>query len=212
MKELKRTKRLSVSIIGYLAIILIGLMSLNTPGIYFNVCEGHVMDELAEMSNEVFPDEALDYIENNEPGYLFIDVRDEYKYLQSHLDDAINIPMNQLLEDDNIEVFQKAQQDSLIVVFYGDSQIQANGAWMLMYQLGYTNAKTMLGGYDLVASPDFDPDLMEAYLLEEAQYDFYMIMEEARDQVENPMILEDKPTMQIVPVQRVENEIDEGGC
>jgi len=212
MKELKRTKRLSVSVIGYFAIILFGLMSLNTPSIYFVETEELVLAELAEMSNEVFPDEALEYIANKEPGYLFVDVRDEYKYTQSHFGEAINIPMNQLLEDENMEIFKKAQQDSLVVIFYGEEQVQANGAWMLMYQMGFVNTKLMLGSYDLVASADFDPDHMEAYLLEEPKFDFYMMMEEARDRAQNPAIIDDQPSMHIVPVQRVENEIDEGGC
>ena len=70
----------------------------------------------------------------------------------------------------------------------------------------------MLGGFDLIANPDFDPDFIDAYLIEEPQFDFYMIMEEARDQRENPELELEKPAMQIIPIQRIENEIDEGGC
>jgi len=212
MKELKNTKRLSVGIIGIIPIILIGILSLNKPSVYFQESEDQVISTIEEMSHEVFPDEALDFALNNESGYLFIDVRNEYQFLQNHLDNAINIPMNQLLDKDPLKIYEQAQKDSLYMVFYGQDQIQANGAWMLAYQLGYTNSKMMLGGFDLIADPDFNPDLIEAYLIEEPRFDFYMIMEEARDQMENPELMEVKPTMQIIPVQRVENEIDEGGC
>lgn len=212
MKELKKTKRLSVSIIGYIAIILIGLISLSKASVYFSQDEAQILSVIEEMSNEVFPDEALDFALNEEPGYLFIDVRNEYQYLQDHLENAINIPINHLLEDDYMKIYQQAQKDSLCMVFYGEDQIQANGAWMLVYQLGFDNSKMMLGGYDLIADPNFDPDQIDAYLIEEPKFDFYMIMEEARDQLENPELIQEKPAMQIIPVQRVENEIDEGGC
>lgn len=212
MKELKKTKRLSVSIIGYMSIILIGLLSLTQATVYFNEDESQILAVIEEMSHEVFPDEALDFAMNEEADYLFIDVRNEYQYLQAHLHNAINIPINHLLEEDYLKIYKQAQQDSVCMVFYGEHQIQANGAWMLVYQLGFTNSKMMLGGYDLIADPNFDPDFIEAYLIEEPKFDFYMIMEEARDQLENPALIEEKPAMQIIPIQRVENEIDEGGC
>ena len=60
--------------------------------------------------------------------------------------------------------------------------------------------------------PDFDPEVMDAYLIEEPQFDFYGIMEEARNQMDNNELPEEKPAMQIIPVKRVENTIDEGGC
>mgnify|MGYP001378756935 CR=1 FL=1 len=212
MKELKRTKRLSVSIIGYLAIVLIGLLSFTTPSIQFNVDERQILAEIEEMNHEIFPDEALEYVIEQNPDYLLVDIRDEYRYLQNHLEGAINIPMNYLLDEENIKILDQATSDSLQILFYGENQIQANAAWMLSYQIGYTNTKVMMGGFDLVNDPNFDPDKIAAYLIEEPKFDFYMMMEEAKDQMENPDQVVDEPAIQIIPVKRVENDIDEGGC
>lgn len=212
MKELKRTKRLSVSIIGYLAIVLIGLLSFTTPSIQFNVDERQILAEIEEMNHEIFPDEALEYVIEQNPDYLLVDIRDEYRYLQNHLEGAINIPMNYLLDEENIKILDQATSDSLQILFYGENQIQANAAWMLSYQIGYTNTKVMMGGFDLVNDPNFDPDQIAAYLIEEPKFDFYMMMEEAKDQMENPDQVVDEPAIQIIPVKRVENDIDEGGC
>lgn len=212
MKELKKTQRLSVSIVGILAILVFGFLSMSEPSLHYQSSEDEVLLQIAEMSQEVFPDEALEYIQEEDKSYLFVDVRNEYQYLQHHLGTAINIPTNLLLEKDHLEIFKKAQEDSLTVVFYGDDLLQANSAWMLIYQLGFTNTKVMLGGYNLVMDPDFDPEVMDAYLIEEPQFDFYGIMEEARNQMDNNELPEEKPAMQIIPVKRVENTIDEGGC
>jgi rhodanese-related sulfurtransferase len=212
MKELKRTKRLSVSIIGYLAIVLIGFLSFKAPSIRFSEDEGQILTEIEEMNHEIFPDEALAFIEEKNPAYLFVDIRDEYQFLQNHLEGAVNIPMNYLLDEENIKILDQATSDSLQIIFYGENQIQSNAAWMLSYQIGYTNTKVMMGGFDLVNDPEFDPDQIAAYLIEEPIFDFYMMMEEARDQIENPIQVVNEPAMEIIPIKRVENNIDEGGC
>jgi rhodanese-related sulfurtransferase len=211
MKELKKTKRLSISVIGYVAIILIGVLSIGKTDIRFTENREAVLLDIEEMSYEMFPDEVLAIVADQEEGYLIVDLRSEYDYIKDHLEGAVNIPKNMILEKENLKVLNKAVSDSLTVILYGETQLDANGPWMILRQLGYSNLKVMLGGYAVAGNPDFDPNDMAAYLIEEPVEDFYGIMMDAMEQSENTEYRPVKAT-QIVPVQRVEEDIDEGGC
>lgn len=211
MKELKKTKRLSISVIGYLAIILIGVLSLGKSDPRFTESRASLLSEIEEMNHEIFPDEVLEIVANQDETYLLVDLRSEYAFVKNHLDGAVNIPKNMLLEKENLQFFDKAVSDSLIVILYGETQLDANGPWMVLYQLGYPNLKVLLGGYKTISNPEFDPDNIGDYLIEEAVVDFYTITQDATEQSENIYYEAVKPTV-IVPVQRIEEEIDEGGC
>jgi len=212
MKELTKTKRISVSMIGYLAIVLIGIISLHKPSILFSVEPSDVILEIEEMTTEVFPDEALEYITNLESNIRFVDLRDKYLFTKSHLQGAINIQLGELLDKESITFFKQNQKDSITVVLYANDQTIANNAWMILYQIGYKNTKVLLGGYQVISNPNFDPEDMAAYLVEEPAFDFAQIMEEAEEKSNHQVILKvNKPTS-IIPVQRIEEDLDEGGC
>jgi rhodanese-related sulfurtransferase len=211
MKELKKTKRLSISVIGYLAIVLIGVLSIGKTDIRFTENREAVLIDIEEMSFEMFPDEVIDIVANQDKNYLLVDLRSEYDYIKDHFDGAVNIPKNMILEKENLKVLNKAAQDSLTVILYGETQLDANGPWMILRQLGYSNLKVMLGGYSIAGNPEFDPNDMAAYLIEEPVVDFYTIIMEAMEQSDNTEYKPVKAT-QIVPVQRIEEDIDEGGC
>lgn len=211
MKELKRTKRLSISVIGYLAIILLGVLSIGKTDIRFTENREAVLLDIEEMSYEMFPDEVLAIISDQEEAYLLVDLRSEYDYIKDHLEGAVNIPKNMILEKDNLKFFDEALKDSSTVILYGETQLDANGPWMILRQLGYSNLKLMLGGYQVASNPEFDPDDISLYLIEEPAMDFYTIIMDAMEQSENTEYKAVKPT-QIIPVQRVEEDIDEGGC
>ena len=212
MKELTKTKRISVSMVGYIAIVLIGVISLSKPSLFFTVEHAQLIEEIENMEFEVFPDEALEYIGDKESNIIFVDIRNEYLYTKSHLEGAVNIPLNDVLDKQNQKFFRDAQKDSSIVILYASNQLLANDAWMILYQLGFNNTKVLLGGYNVIADPNFDPDNMAAYLVEEAAYDYREIVEEAANKQETQVIEEIQAPIQIIPVQRVEEEIDEGGC
>jgi rhodanese-related sulfurtransferase len=211
MIELKNTKKLSISVIGYMAIILIGILSIGKTDIRFTENRKTVLSDIDEMNYEMFPDEVMAIVANQDESYLLVDLRSEYDYIKDHLEDAINIPKNMILEKNNLKILDEAAKDSLTVVLYGETQLDANGPWMILRQMGYSNLKVMLGGYMVANDPDFDPDNIATYLIEEPAMDFYTITMEAMEQSENTEYKPIKPT-QVIPIQRVEEDIDEGGC
>ena len=71
-----------------------------------------------------------------------------FKYGRGHIPGAENISSIDLLKEENIERFEQLKKDGMTVVVYADNQLDANGPWMVLRQLGYDNVKILLGGYN----------------------------------------------------------------
>lgn len=102
----------------------------------------------------VTPDEVADMIINEDPSLLLIDVRPENEYETYHLPGAINIPLSSLLDDDWKPYLN---QDVRLNVFYSNSTVNANQAWMLTRQLGYQNNYVLQGGMNYWAETIMNP-------------------------------------------------------
>ena len=76
--------------------------------------------------------------------YQFIDVRSAHKFIESHLPDAINIPLTKkFLCNENM---QQLNQDEKMLVLFGKNSSQAVATFLLLKQLGFKNMKVALGG------------------------------------------------------------------
>ncbi|MCK5137350.1 MAG: rhodanese-like domain-containing protein [Bacteroidales bacterium] len=132
-------------------------------------------DELLEHVNSGMqyfsPDEIADMIINKDPSLLLIDVRGEDEYEVFHLPGAINIPMSALLEDQWKDYLN---QDIRLNVFYSNSTVNANQAWMLTMQLGYENNYVLQGGLNYWVETIMNPAPPEATSPNEeiAKYNF----------------------------------------
>jgi len=102
----------------------------------------------------VTPDEVADMIIKQDPSLLLIDVRPEDEYEKYHLPGAINIPLSSLLDDDWKPYLN---QDVRLNVFYSNSTVNANQAWMLTRQLGYRNNYVLQGGMNYWAETIMNP-------------------------------------------------------
>ena len=109
--------------------------------------EGISPEEL--LSNAISPeryittDELADKIINQDPTLLLIDVRDENSYKKYSLPNAINIPLNKILEE-NSEPY--LYQDAYDVVLFSNDNFHSDQAWVLCNRLGYENLHVLKGG------------------------------------------------------------------
>lgn len=214
MKELTKTRRLTISTIVFVFVLVIGFLTFRTPNLVYELSPESTIEELYNIENEMIPDEMMDILAYGDSNSVLIDVRDPYEYNKGYLGEAINIPVSEILEEESISFFQEMKQDSVMVILYGNDQLEANGPWMLLRQLGFDNIKILLGGYDYMANEDIDYyDMPEIplYLVEEPQINFAEFIENASlssgqmiEQVEEPK--------QIAPVKRKKKVVAEGGC
>src|SRR5210317_1540444 len=87
---------LSIILISFGSIAAI-LPKQKTSSVQLNADD--LLREIRLETNLVSTDELADLLINLDPGLLLIDVRDSLEYSKYHLPGAINIPLNQLLDD-----------------------------------------------------------------------------------------------------------------
>lgn len=102
-----------------------------------------MLAEVQYRSELVTPDELAEWLVNQDPSIQLIDLRSPREFETYHLDDAINIPINQLLSEDWVD---QLDQGVKMNIFYSNGTTLAHEAWMICRQLGYDNNYVLQGG------------------------------------------------------------------
>lgn len=212
----KKGKRTLNSVVAFIMIIVIFVASyiLIVPSdIEYQLSTEETLEEATMSDYQVYPEDVAYFADTEDEGYFLVDVRDPHSYQTAHIDNAVNIPVHDLLENENRQLFDKLADDSVEVILYGKDQLEANGGWMLLRQLGYSNVKVMLGGYDYYSTSSLDlydlPEIPE-YMVEEPMFDFAGIMEEMSGG-DFEVTPSEQPEM-VVPVRKKKKTVVEGGC
>lgn len=212
MFHTKNPKRLSISVITFVLIIIIGFITMNRPEHFYKATPAELMESIMALEGEITPEEAIYYAEENDPWFVFIDIRNQYEYIKGHIPNAINIPLTELLTEETLKQFDSYVEDSISIVMYGNSQTDANAPWMMLKLLGYKDVKLMLGGYEYYAKDPSEIDVMAdmpEYYVEIAKYDFAAIVSEASLNVEESQTEASEP---VIPVRKKKKTIASGGC
>jgi len=92
-------------------------------------------------------DQSLQVSLQNLPGKQIIDIRAVELFAQGHAENAINIPVRQLLDEASIKIISQLNESGKSVVLCGSDELQATAPWLLLQQLGYSNVARLKGGY-----------------------------------------------------------------
>ena len=172
MKELNNTRRLIISTILFVIILIVGFLTFRRPVYTYKLSAQEMLEQLNIRDNEVTPYEMIQIISNNDLSTVIVDIRDPYTYQKRYLGNAINIPVSDIMLEYSMDFFNEMLNDSVSVIIYANNQLEANGTWMLLQQLGYSNVKILLGGYNyFIHQKDKDHDLAEGldYLVKNPQ-------------------------------------------
>lgn len=101
------------------------------------------------------PDLVADMIINEDPSFLLIDVRPQDAFEEFHLPGAINIPLSDILSDEWKEYLNQSSRHN---IFYSNSTVMANQAWMITIQLGYKNNYVLEGGLNYWVETIMNPE------------------------------------------------------
>lgn len=212
MKELTRTRRLTVASVLFVIVIIIGLVTLRKPDFEYQITNEIMLEEVYNIDNEMLPDEAMEILAYEDSSFIFVDLRNPWEFNKGYLGNAINIPVSDILEEESISFYHQMAKDSVTIILYANDQREATGPWMLLKQLGINNMKILLGGYEYIANEEIDyydmPEIPE-YFVEEPMMDFAAFMETIGSQEINEPEQEKKV---IQPVKRKKKVISEGGC
>jgi rhodanese-related sulfurtransferase len=127
--------------------IIIAAVPENTTRPYKLTAE-ELLTEVMESRQFMDPDEIAQMLINKDPSLQLIDVRSKDQFDKFSLPNAINIPLESLLNIENEEVLN---QDVKLNVFFSNSSNDANQAWMITRQLGYKNNYVLQGGLNFWA-------------------------------------------------------------
>ncbi|NLP58216.1 rhodanese-like domain-containing protein [Lutibacter sp. B1] len=162
-------------------------------------------------------DQLADIIINQDPSYIFVDVRDEESFNKYTLPNAVNIPLKQLFDEDLVMYLN---QDQFDVVLFSNDNFYADQAWILCNRLKYKNLHVLKGGlnewYNTIINPPFPNENMPAQDFElfsarkaASMYFGVAYPEQAKKEVKAPIKTAPK---KIVPVKKKKKMPVEGGC
>ncbi len=147
MKELLRTKRLIIAVSVFLILLFAGFLTLRKPQYNYKLTPEEAVIDLSNSGNVISLAEAVKLTKNKNQDVVFVDIRDPFEFGTGHIENAVNIPVPDILGADNMGFIKSQQNDSSITILYGGTQQEANGPWMLLHQIGFQNIKILGSGY-----------------------------------------------------------------
>jgi sulfur-carrier protein adenylyltransferase/sulfurtransferase len=132
-----------------------------------------LLEEVTTRTQFITPETVADMIVKKDPTLQLIDVRSQDEFEKFSLPGAINIPVADLLSEKHEETIN---QDVKMNVFYSNSTLTANEAWILTRQLGYNNNYVLEGGLNYWFETILNPQKPASTSADEefAKYDFRM--------------------------------------
>jgi len=137
MKELEKTKRISVAAVLFILIIIIALLSYKKPKHLYDTNTASTLERVINYDYFVTLEEI------NDPNFVLIDIRGQHDFNKGHLENAINIASSDILSDSNSEIFKDLKENGKTIVLLGTNPSEVNGPFIVLYQLGYTNLKIL---------------------------------------------------------------------
>jgi len=180
MKELNRTDRLTIATILVAVILVIGLVTLKKPEIPYTRSADETVSMIISSEDVILPEEVASISKQTDDKYFLVDVRTPIDYHKAHIGQALNIPVQEVLNRQNLKTFSKLSDDGVTIVLIGKDQLEANGVWLVLKQTGYDNIRVMAGGYDYYASMGrslSSSSEIPEYLVEKPRYDFRAVLD-----------------------------------
>jgi rhodanese-related sulfurtransferase len=213
MKELEKTKRISVAGVLFILIILIGVLSYERPKHIFEKNSKTTLEKLVSKDYIL----SLKDLNNMDAGtYALIDIRSNFEFVNGHFENASNIATNQLLDDSSIDFLKTLKDANKTAILYGKNADEANSAWMLLYQLGYENTKIL----SALASVENNKFLAKNYTIENPEVNYAEVMlaaktkrESSKTNLQSQEIKKAAPKKVItVQKKKKKKKMPEGGC
>ena len=204
MKELEKTKRISIALTLFILAVLIGLLTYKRPKHTYAINTQKTLEKITS-------DEFLITLESiNTQSYIPIDVRSPNEFEKGHLENAINIHTPEILSETNSDFFKELKESNKTAILYGKNPQEANVPFMILYQLGYDNIKllTIKNNYSQ------NKLISKNCEIEKAEIDIKTFINESVKK-SNIIVTTKKPIQppkKVITVQKKKKKMPEGGC
>jgi len=169
------SNKLPIGGLIFAIIIILGVVFVKEPSKKYRITTEDMLTEVQTYEDVVGPEKVMDILYGDDNIYRFIDLRSSHDFIKGHIDNAINIPIHKILDDEYVKILN---QDEYINILYYSDHCGACGPWMILKQLGYKNNKILLGGYDYVNDfilKEYTP-MTGNFKNEKPKYDFAKIV------------------------------------
>lgn len=136
MKELEKTKRISIAAVITILVVIIALLTYKKPKHLYAI---NTQQALAQIINNPIV-KLKDF---NPKNSILIDIRNQYEFDLGHIKNAININSADILNDVNFETFATIKEDAKSIILYGNTPSEAVPPLMILQQLGFNNTKIL---------------------------------------------------------------------
>lgn len=120
--------------------VLFGIVTIKVTEKYrFKKSAYEMLDKITKESQKLALKDAADFVSDD--NIVFIDIRTPKEFVGYHIQNAINIPFDRLLDDEYAVLMESDQKK----ILYGNSSVASNAAWMILTQFGYENLVVLDG-------------------------------------------------------------------
>ncbi|MCF7807935.1 MAG: rhodanese-like domain-containing protein [Candidatus Marinimicrobia bacterium] len=150
--------------------VVIAMVPENTTKPYKLTAEEMVI-EVQSAAEMVSADNVAHWLISKDPSLQLIDVRSPDEFQKYHLENAINIPLSVILEDEYRDI---VDQGVKMNVLYSNGTLDSHKGWMILRQLGFENNYVLQGGLNYWFDTIMNPQAPSVYSADEefAKYDF----------------------------------------
>jgi rhodanese-related sulfurtransferase len=150
--------------------LIIAAVPQNTTKPY-KLTADELLAEVNTRTQYITPEEVADMLVKKDPVLQLIDIRSKDEFEKFHLEGAINIPISDLLSEENSDILN---QEIKMNVIYSNSTVASNQVWMITRQLGYKNNYVLEGGLNYWFDAILNPQKPASTSADEefARYDF----------------------------------------
>lgn len=210
MKELEKTKRISIAAVLTILVVLIALLSYKRPKHLYTVNTHDTLEKITNYSYFMAQNEI------DKGTHFLVDIRNSFEFNKGHLENAINMPSPEILSEDNSEILENLKEENKTIVIYGNNPNQAIAPYMLLSQLGFDNLKILM----VENSYSQNKLITKNVTIENSTADVTAFIKESIQKTEEAMkkaniVVKQKaitPPKKIIPVKKKKKMPAEGGC
>lgn len=214
MIELTKTRRLTIAVVAFILLIIIGFLTLRNPKYIYSISTQEMLDELKKGNGQTDIKELEEILTSGDNSVVSVDLRNPYEFEKNGLVNAVNIPVSEIMTDESISFFEDMQSELKEVIIYGENHLVSNSIWMILRQLGFDNINVILHDYSVLQDQNVKiinlsqnaENKLETPITDFAEY----INNNAGISIENSG--QKEYTKQIIPTRRKKKAATAGGC
>ena len=207
MKELEKTKRISLAAVLSILLIAIGLLNYKRPSYLYSQNTETTLSKMDTTDYLVSP------VELEAGNYVLVDVRNPFEYQKGHLPDAVNIYAPELLSPENTDLLRERSGGDKPILLYGNDPNETLPVFMMLCQLD-------MGPVKILESKNyFEKDRLKTVYseVEKNTPDIQAFISESVKKASEQKASQPKkpapaPPKKVVPAKKKKKKMPEGGC